>query len=49
MNNNKQATQPKQDSSKSARPDDQGNIVISGFVRISDPEKNKTILEVREC
>ena len=30
------------------RPDDAGNIVISGFVRISDPETKETILEVRE-
>jgi len=51
MNNDKQNTQPYQTAptAKSSVPDDKGNIVISGFVRISDPQTEKTILEVREC
>lgn len=49
MTDNKQNPLPTTNiAPKPQRPDDAGNIVISGFVRISDPETKETILEVRE-
>jgi len=49
MTDNKQTSPPTTNvAPKSHKPDDAGNIVISGFVRISDPETKETILEVRE-
>lgn len=40
-------TQP-QDTTNHSKPDDQGNILIDGFIRIHDPNTNETLLEVRE-
>ena len=34
--------------SKPARPDDRGNIQIDCYVRISDPNTQETLVELRE-
>jgi len=33
--------------SDSNKVDDKGSVVITGFLRISDPQTNKTIVETR--
>lgn len=49
MTNDKNLLRPNQSVEKKVqRPDDQGNIVISGFVRITDPKTKEIIIEVRE-
>jgi hypothetical protein len=35
------------DQPKTDKVDESGSVVITGFVRISDPQTNKTIVETR--
>jgi hypothetical protein len=39
--------QPKPELTPAAKPNDQGSINITGFVRIFDPKTNETIVETR--
>lgn len=41
----KESEQPKK--TQSPRPNDQGSVSVSGFVRIFDPKTNETIVETR--